>query len=146
MAKRASKSKGRRRMKVERPSTVFGVSAEVVRSAALVLDQEMAVGVTAAKSVQQRLAKERRFEASDFKDALLRFQTDARDIVNSLDAQLTGSRLPQNVEVAKRFIGRANDMVDLAVGMVTTTAEIANDFLQANAPKTNAAPSRKRGR
>jgi hypothetical protein len=125
---------------------VFGASAELVRSAAVVLDQEMAIGVTAAKAVQQRVAKERKIDPADFRDAVQRFQTDARDIVNSLDAQLTGSRLPQNVELARRFITRANDMVDLAVGLVTTSAELANEFIQANSTRSHAAPSRKQRR
>jgi hypothetical protein len=146
MAKRVAKAKRRSRGKVEKVSTVFGSSAELVRAAASVLDQEMAVGIEAAKAVQQRVSRERKVETSDFKEAMARFQTDARDVVSSLEAQLGGSRLPQNVELAKRFLTRANDMVDLAVGMVTTSAEIASELLQKNAPGTDAGLARKRPR
>jgi hypothetical protein len=146
MAKRAGKAKRRKSPKAARAAGVFGASAELVRAAAVVLDQEMAIGVTAAKAVQQRAAKERRIDPADFRDAMQRFQTDARDLVNSLDAQLTGSRLPQNVELARRFVTRANDMVDLAVGLVTTSAELASEFIQTNSTKKNAEPGRKRRR
>jgi hypothetical protein len=144
MAKRA----GKRPPKAQRAARVFGASAELVKSAAVVLDSEMAVGITAAKAVQQRLDRERRIEPADFRDAVQRFQTDARDLANSLDAQLTGSRLQPNVDLARRFVTRANDMIDLAVGLVTTSAELANEFIQTNSikTKTDAARTRKRRR
>ena len=132
--------------KQQQAARVFGAGSELVRSAAVVLDQEMAIGITAAKAVQKRIAEEGRIEPADFRDAMQRFQTDARDLVNSLDAQLTGSKLPQNVELAKRFIARANDMVDLAVGFITTSAELANELIRTNLSKTaeTNAPTRKR--
>jgi hypothetical protein len=127
-----------------RAASVLGASAELVRQAAVILDQEMAVGVTAAKAVQQRLARERRIEPADFREAMQRFQSDARDIVNSLNAQVAGEKLNQNVELAKRFITRASDMIDLAVGVVTTSTELANELIHANLTKTNAGRTRKR--
>jgi hypothetical protein len=144
MAKRA----GKRLPRAPRAARVFGASAELVRSAALVLDAEMAVGITAAKAVQQRLDREGRIDPADFREAVQKFQTDAHDLANSLDAQLTGSRLQPNVDLARRFITRANDMIDLAVGLVTTGAELANEFIQTNSVKTNkdAARNRKRRR
>lgn len=146
MAKKARKARRRGLPKAPRAASVLGASAELVRSAAVVLDSEMETGITAAKAVQQRVAHERRIEPADFRDAMQRFQSDAHDIVNSLDAQLSGSRLPQNVELAKRFITRANDMVDLVVGLVTTSAELANEFIHTNSIRTHAAPTRKRRR
>src|SRR5262245_46195416 len=113
MAKK-SISRKRARGKQIRAGTVFGSGAELVRSAVTVLDQEMAIGVTAAQAVQQRLDREQKIDRADFSSALQRFQTDAHDLVNSLNAQLSGDRLPQNVELAKRYITRANDMIDLA--------------------------------
>lgn len=106
----------------------------------------MARGVAAAKAVQKRLATEKRIEPADFRDALQRFQTEGRDIVAALEKQITGSLLSQNVELAKKAIARANDMIDLAVGVVTTSAELANEFIQANSTKSHVAARRKRRR
>jgi hypothetical protein len=131
---------------LQRAAGVFGASAELVRSAAFVLDQEMAIGITAAQAVQQRVASEKRIDPADFRDAMQRFQSDAHDIVTSLEGQLAGSKLPQNIDLAKRFITRAGDMVDLAVGIVTTSAELANEFIHTNSIRKNAAPTRKRRR
>ena len=144
MGKKPGKSQ--RRTEQPRAGTVFGAGAELVREAAVVLDQEMAIGMTAAKAVQQRLAQEHRIEPADFKDALQRFQTDAHDLVNSLTAQLTGDRLAPNVQLAEQFIARANDMIDLAVGIVTTSSELANQFIHTQLTQTNAGTSRTRRR
>jgi hypothetical protein len=143
MAKRARKT-GTARENEPRAASVFGAGAELVRSAAVVLDNELAVGITAAKAVQQRVDRERRVDAADFTDALQRFQSDAHDLVNSLDGQLSGAKLQQNLDLAKKFIAQTNDIVDLAVGVVTTSAQLANEFIHANSTKPNAGPTPKR--
>ena len=144
--KKPGRPRKQRRPKEQRAASVLGASAELVRAAAGILDEEMAIGVTAAKAVQTRLATEGRFEPADFKEALLRFQSDAHEVVNSLDAQLVAPRLTPNVDLAKRFIMRANDMVDLAVGIVTTSAELANELIQTQSTRPNDKPVRKRRR
>jgi hypothetical protein len=142
MAKK-SISRNRGRGKHARSARVFGQGAELVRQAASILDQEMAVGVTAAKAVQQRLDREQKIDPADFRNALQRFQGEAHALVNSLNAQLAQDKLPQNVELAKRYITRANDLIDLTVGVVTTSSELANDLLRTNLTKANVRSNRK---
>ena len=130
-----------RRRKTREAARLLGGGVELVRSAAVLLDQELAVGVTAAKAVQQRVQRERRVDAADFREALQRFQANGRELVTAISSQLDGSKLTQNVELAKRFIAKANDLVDLTVGVVGTSAELANEFVQAN--RRDAGPRRK---
>jgi len=145
MAKQAGRKRTARENEL-RAAGVFGNAAELVRSAAFVLDAELAVGITAAKAVQQRVDSERRIDAADFRDALARFQTDAHDLVNSLQGQISGSKLQQNLDLATKFISQTNDIVDLAVGVVTTSAVLANEFIHTNSIKPNAGPTPKRRR
>jgi len=149
MARKAIKSKKPSRISRKKPmraSSVLGISADMVRAAAVILDSELAIGMSAAKAVQKRVDSERRVDAADFKDAMLRFQADARDVVNSFDAQLQGAKLDSNIELTRTFVMRAKDFIDMAVGMATTSAELANEFLQQNARAQDAAPKRKRHR
>jgi hypothetical protein len=143
MAKRAGKRRKRRVTAAEVRSTL-GAGAELVRLAANVLDSELAVGIEAAKAVQKRVDRERRIDARDFNDALQRFRADAHEVVNSLDAQISGAKLQQNLDLAKKIISQANDAVDLAVGVVTTSASVANEFIRNNVTATDARPTSKR--
>ena len=144
VAKRTLSEPHASRKKAAHEVRQFGdAGGEIVKAAARLLDQEMAVGITAAKAVRQRLQKERRIESADFSDALNRLQTDARDVINALDHQLDGSRLRENTELAKRFVAKTNDLLELLVGVVTTGAELANQLLQANLPAPKTAAKRK---
>lgn len=64
-------------------------SSQIVKDAAVLLDEELASGIVAAKQVQQRFQKERRINPGDFKDALTRFQGDAHDVVNLLNDSIS---------------------------------------------------------
>jgi len=139
-------AKGTRAQRADAPREarqLGDTGAEIVKAAARLLDQEMAIGITAAKAVQQRLQKERRIEPSDFKEALTRFQADARDIINALDHQLDGRQLRENTELAKQFVAKTNDLLDVIVAVITTGAELANQLMQANLTRQDPEPVRK---
>src|SRR5262249_60272680 len=127
-------------------SVVGAARADVLRAAAVILDEEMVVGISAAKAMQQRIAKEGKIDPVDFKEAMQRFQADAHDIISSLNGQLSGKRLSSNAEIAKQFVERANDMVDLTVGLVTTSAQLANDLIQTNFCAQSTLKRRRRAR
>lgn len=110
-------------------------SSQIVRDAAVLLDEELASGIVAAKQVQQRFQKERRINPGDFKDALTRFQGDAHDVVNLLNDQFAEMRSDENAELVKRFTGNAHGLLDLVVELVNTSAEIADQLAKSNLPK-----------
>ena len=110
-------------------------SSQIVKDAAVLLDEELASGIVAAKQVQQRFQKERRINPGDFKDALTRFQGDAHDVVNLLNDQFAEMRSDENAELVKRFTGNAHSLLDLVVELVNTSAEIADQLAKSNLQK-----------
>ena len=110
-------------------------SSQIVKDAAVLLDEELASGIVAAKQVQQRFQKERRINPGDFKDALTRFQGDAHDVVNLLNDQFAELRSDENAELVKRFTGNAHSLLDLVVELVSTSAEIADQLAKSNLQK-----------
>lgn len=110
-------------------------SSQIVKDAAVLLDEEIASGIVAAKQVQQRFQKERRIDPGDFKDALTRFQGDAHDVVNLLNDQFAEMRSDENAELVKRFTGNAHNLLDLVVELVNTSAEIADQLAKSNLQK-----------
>jgi hypothetical protein len=110
-------------------------SSQIVKDAAVLLDEEIASGIVAAKQVQQRFQKERRIDPGDFKDALTRFQGDAHDAVNLLNDQFAQLRSDENAELVKRFTGNAHSLLDLVVELVNTSAEIADQLAKSNLQK-----------
>jgi hypothetical protein len=117
--------------------------AEIVRAAARLLDQEMALGIATAKAVDRRLQGERRVEPDDFTEALDRLRSDARGIIAALDGQLEGARLQENAELARRFVARTNDLLDVAIAFLGTGAELAGELLRANLPAPDPDPAPK---
>ena len=110
-------------------------SSQIVKDAAVLLDEEIASGIVAAKQVQQRFQKERRIDPGDFKDALTRFQGDAHDAVNLLNDQFAELRSDENAELVKRFTDNAHSLLDLVVELVNTSAEIADQLAKSNLQK-----------
>lgn len=110
-------------------------SSQIVKDAAVLLDEELASGIVAAKQVQQRFQKERRINPGDFKVALTRFQGDAHEVVNLLNDQFAEMRSDENAELVKRFTGNAHSLLDLVVELVNTSAEIADQLAKTNLPK-----------
>jgi len=105
-------------------------TAQIVKEAAAILNEEVAAGVVAARRMQQRFKKERRVDPADFKEALQKFQSDAHDIVDLLNRQLDEFRSQENSALIKRLIGTSHDMLDLAVEFVETGAEVAGQLAQ----------------
>jgi hypothetical protein len=119
-------------------------SAQIVKDAAALLDEELAAGIVAAKQVQRRFRKDRHIDPNDFKKSLEKFQGDAHEVVGLLDEQLSGLRLKENSNFARRLLRNTHDVVDLAVELVNMGAEIADQLVHSNL-KAGAAPRAKRG-
>jgi hypothetical protein len=103
-----------------------------VKDAAALLDEELAAGTLASKQVQGRFRQERRVDQADFSDALQRFQADAHEVITLLNDRLNDMRSQENFALVKNLVNRSHDMVDIAVDMVNSSAEVATHL--ANSP------------
>jgi hypothetical protein len=112
--------------------------------AASLLDAEVAAGIVAAKKVQQSLQKHRRLPASELKQAVGKFQSDAHELVNILHAQIAHVSSKRNTALAKRFAQNAGDVVDLAVELVNMGTELAAQLSLPVAKRNAASHSTKR--
>lgn len=119
-------------------------TSQIVKDAAALLDEELAAGVVAANQVQKRFRKEGRVDPADFSDALQRFQADAHEVITLLNDRLNDMRSDENFEVVKNLVNRSHDMVDLAVEMVNSSAEVATQL--ANSPIVKKNLGRRAGR
>ncbi len=133
-AKRMAKAARARKQSARKVRAFGDTGGEIVRAAARLLDQEMAVGIAAAKAMQQRLRKERRIDSADFNEALQRLHADAQELIKSGGYQLDGRRLTQNTELAREFLAKTNELLELVVGVVSIGAELANQVLQTKLP------------
>jgi hypothetical protein len=109
--------------------------SQIVRDAAALLDEEMAAGVVAARNVQQRMDRERRVDRADFAGALQRFQGDAHQILDLMNEQIEEFRAGDNSELLSRLTRNTHDLLDVMVGVITTSAEIAGQLAEKNLPK-----------
>jgi hypothetical protein len=144
MPKAKAKTASRRSANSGRFEEVSKSSAQIVKDAAALLDEELAAGIQAAKQVQQRFRKEGRIDPADFSDALQRFQADAHEVIALLNERLNEMRSDQNFELVKKLVDRSHDLVDVAVELVNGSAEIANQL--ANSPIAKQATGRRAGR
>jgi hypothetical protein len=119
-------------------------TAQIVKDAAALLDEELAAGITAAKQVQKRFRKEGRIDPADFGDALQRFQADAHEVIALLNDRLNEMRSDENYQVVKKLVDRSHDLVDVAVELVNGSAEIANQL--ANSSIVKESTGRRAGR
>jgi len=137
MPKSKAGTANRRNRNSRRLEEVSKSSAQIVKDAAALLDEELAAGIQAAKQVQQRFRKEGRIDPADFSDALSRFQADAHEVIALLNDRLNEMRSDENFKLVKKLIDRSHDLVDVAVEVVNGSAEIANQL--ANSPRAKQA-------
>jgi hypothetical protein len=120
-------------------------TADIVKEAAALLDEEVAAGIVAARKVQRRFREENRIDSSDFEEVLQKFRGDAHDIVNLLNDRMGDLRSEQSAALMKRFVSNSHDILDLAVESVNTGAQIVNQLAQAER-KNHAGSRAKRAR
>jgi hypothetical protein len=128
----ASTSRAKRGSSSTRIKDISNSSAQIVKDAAALLDQEVSAGIVAARQMQRRFQKERRIDPSDFKGALEKFQGDAHQMVNSLNDRFEELGSQQSARLIQRLVNHTHDVLDLAVEMVNVGAEIANQLAQSN--------------
>lgn len=118
------------------------VSSQIVKDAAVLLDEEIAAGIVAAKQMQRRFQKERRIDPSDFREAILQFQEHANEVVNQLNERVSDMGSQENQEVMRRLVSRGHDLLDLTVEVFNMGAELADQLVQSKAPKKQNATKR----
>jgi hypothetical protein len=144
VAAKGRRSGGKRSTASRRLQTISKSTAQIVMDAASLLDAEVAAGIVAAKKVQRSLQKHRRLPASELKQAVGKFQSDAHELVNILHDQITRASSKQNTALAKRFAQNAGDVVDLAVELVNMGTELAAQLSLPVAKRNAASHSTKR--
>jgi len=128
----------------ERLQQMSQSTSQIVKDAAALLDEELAAGIVTANRVQRRFRKEGRVDPADFGNALQRFQADAHEVITLLNERLDDMRSDGNFDVVKKLVNRSHDVVDLAVEMVNSSAEIATQL--ANSPMVKQNLGRRAGR
>ena len=93
---------------------------------------------------RSRFRKEGRIDPADFSNALQRFQADAHEVITLLNDRLNEMRSQENFDLVKNLVNRSHDMVDLAVEMVNSSAEVATQL--ANSPIVKKNLGRRAGR
>lgn len=126
----AKSSKGSERIK-----QISKVSSQIVKDAAVLLDEEIAAGIVAAKQMQRRFQKERRIDPSDFREAILQFQEHAHEVVNQLNERVSDMGSQENQEIMRRVVSRGHDLLDLTVEVFNMGAELADQLVQSKVPK-----------
>lgn len=122
----------------DRIGQISSATSQIVKDAGAVLDEEMAIGIVTAKRMQDRFDSERRIDREDFAEALRRFQSDGHDLVRLVDQQIVELRSDENVDLTNRLMSNVHNLLDLAVGLVGTGTEIANQLIERNLPRTDA--------
>ena len=111
-------------------------TADIVRTAAELLDEELASGIVAARRMQQRFAEERRIDPRDFRAAAQKLQSDAHGFIGLLETQLREMRSNENAELMQRLVGQSHGLIDLFFDLTSTAAEVANQLAQSTLEKS----------
>ena len=123
-----------------RVKSVSDSSSQIVKEAALLLDDELAAGILAAKQMQKRFRSERRVDPADFKEAVQQLQTQAHEVVNQFSSKISEASSRENVEILQRLVNNSHDLLDLTVELLNTGAELADQLAQSNLQKKNGKP------
>jgi hypothetical protein len=127
----------RKRKRTARPATKRGsleeigkTTSQVVQEAAAVLEEDLATGLIAARKVSQRLAKEQRFEADDFADALKRFRSTGHELIEIARGRLEELRSDANQELLKKLLTDGQGALDTLIDVIAASPELADRFLK----------------
>jgi hypothetical protein len=128
----------------ERFKQISRSSSQIVKDAAVLLDEEIAAGIVAAKQMQQRFQKERRIDPAVFKSLIKKFQSDAHEVVNLFSDQIAELRSKENAELVDSLVRRAHDALDLATEVFVMSADMAAKALQSRLHKKRPARNARR--
>jgi predicted lactoylglutathione lyase len=124
----------------ERFKQISKNSSQIVKDAAVLLDDEIAAGIVAAKQMQRRFQKERRVDPGDFKEAVQQFQVHAHEVVDQLNSRVSDMGSKENQELLRRLVNNSHDLLDLTVEVFNMGAELADQLVQSKVPRKQNAP------
>ena len=119
----------------EQIKQISKVSSQIVKDAAVLLDEEIAAGIVAAKQMQRRFQKERRIDPNDFREAILQFQEHGHEVVNQLSERVSDMGARENQEILRRLVSKSHDLLDLSVEVFNMGAELADQLVQSTKKK-----------
>lgn len=109
----------------------FGAStSDMIQKAAVILEEEVAVGLLAAREVERSMRETGELRAETFDDILVRLRKDAHDVVNIIGEQADQMRSTEFDELSLRFQKDAHEAVDVLLNAVTHAPTLINRFLQ----------------
>src|SRR5688572_15221024 len=132
---RAATNTARSNKGSEQIKQISKVSSQIVKDAAVLLDEEIAVGIVAAKQMQRRFQKERRIDPSDFREAIQQFQEHAHEVVDQLNERVSDMGSQENQEIMRRLVSRGHDLLDLTVEVFNMGAELVDQLVKSKVPK-----------
>ena len=109
----------------------FGAStSDMIKKAAVILEEEVAVGLLAAQEVERSMRETGELRAESFDDILVRLRKDAHDVVNIIGEQVDQMRSSEFDELSGRFQKDAHEAVDVLLNAVTQAPGIINRLLK----------------
>jgi hypothetical protein len=109
----------------------FGAStSDMIRKAAVILEEEVASGILAAKEVERSMRESGEVSSESFDDIIVRLRRDAHDVVNIIGEQADQMRSEEFDELSQRFQKDAHEVVDVFLNVVTNAPDIINRLLK----------------
>lgn len=130
--KDSTKRTGRQDKAREEILREFGAStSDMIQKAAVILEEEVAAGLQAAKEVEQSMRQSGEVRSESFDDIVARLRKDAHDVVNIIGEQANQMRSEEFDDLSRRFQKDAHEAVDVLLNVVTSAPNIINRLLQA---------------
>ncbi|MFN8465737.1 MAG: hypothetical protein U0X20_09315 [Caldilineaceae bacterium] len=111
-------------------------ASQVIQEAASILEEELAAGLVAARRVSQRLVEEQRIEPDDFAEALDRFRSTGKQLIEVARNRMDDVRSDQTQDLSRRFLDDAQGALDVFVDLVGFGPELVNRVLKRTTPPT----------
>lgn len=109
----------------------FGAStSDMIQKAAVILEEEVASGILAAKEVERSMRETGDVRSESFDDIVVRLRKDAHDVVNIIGEQVDQLRSEEFDELSNRFQRDAHEAVDVVLNVVTSAPSMINRLLQ----------------
>jgi len=136
-SKTPKKSKAKKEKERARILKQFGESSsDMIQKAALILEEEVAAGIVAAKEIERSMREEGDVRSAEFDDIVQRMRRDAHDVVDIIGTQVNQFRSSEFDDLANRFQKDAHEAVDLFINVLNVAPDIITRAVQ-NSNLTN---------
>lgn len=121
-------------------------ASQVIQEAAAILEEELAVGIVAAKKVTRRLADEQRIDSEDFAESLKRFRSLGAQLIETSRQRLDDLRLDSTHELMNRYLNDASGAFELFADLIEMSPKLANRVLEPRRSRSSRqkSPARKK--